>query len=154
MDRVKNHFHRDNKFSYEIYKNGKKYSNYENAETMKNLSSISCCLFSPPPPAALNSAAPLPIQRKKLDFLGHIHFLWTTFHHDSLGSKLCIPFKSDGGITSSSSVCSEFSPFPKVQESTCAMQCYSQRHISLSIPYLLPKDALYLSGGLEGSHSQ
>ena len=25
--------------------------------------------------------------------------------------------------------------------------------LSLSIPYLLPKDALYLSGGLEGSHT-
>ena len=118
---------------------------------IQNLPSINCCLSSPPPPAALNSAAPLPFQRKKLDFLGHILFLWTTFHHDSLGSKLYIPFKSDGGITSYSSVCSEFSPFPKVQESTCTLQFYSQRHLSLSIPYLLPKDALDLSGGL-GSH--
>ena len=76
LDRVHNHFHRDNKFSYEIYKNGEKCSNYENAETMKNLSSISCCLFSPPPPAALNSAAPLPFQRKNNESsFGHTPFL-------------------------------------------------------------------------------
>ena len=101
MDRVNKHFHRDNKFPYEIYKSGEK---HENAETMKNLPSIicyiqtlpsincniqnlpsiNCCLSSPPPPAALNSAAPSPFQRKRLDFLGHILFLWKTFHHDSL----------------------------------------------------------------------
>ena len=85
---------------------------------MQRILSISYCLFCLPPLAVLESVAPEP--GPKRIFQGSDVFGWME------------------EITSSSSVCSEFSPFPKLQESTCASQHYPQKKTSHPVPSLLP----------------
>ena len=100
---------------------------------MQRILSISYCLFCLPPLAVLESVAPEP--GSKRIFQGSDVFGWVE------------------EITSSSSVCSEFSPFPKLQESTCASQHYPQKKLHIRfhlycqilISFALPAQVLGIS---------